>query len=131
MSQLPERPPGWRTRLAAQVRRAVVRPMTSGAKRAFVTLLAISFAIGGANLLFTAREVNSTRAAAASITQLCLLGNEARAQQVILWERIIAISAPPPHETAAQRARHAATVRSFEVYLHKLFAPRNCAALRH
>ena len=135
---LPERPPDWRTRLGAQVRRAVVRPMTSGAKRAFVTLLAISFAVGGANLLFTARQVSDTRAAlaasvraAASVTQLCQLGNESRAQQVVLWEHIITISRPPPHETPAQERRRLATVRAFGAYLHEVFAPRDCRALHH
>lgn len=131
-------PPGWRARAAATVRRAVVRPMTSGAKRAFITLLAISFAVGGANLLFTARQVNDVRAAitasaraAASVTQLCELGNEARAQQARLWEHIITISRPPPHETPAQERGRLATVRAFNRYLHEVFRPRDCRALRH
>lgn len=118
-------------RAAAWLHRVFVRPMTSGAKRAFVTLLAISFAVGGANLLFTARQVGSTRAAAASIAQLCQAGNEHDAKQIILWERIIAISQPPAHETPAQRARRLATVRAFEAYLHTLFAPRDCNAITH
>ena len=136
--QLPERPPGWRTRAAARLRRAAVRPMTSGAKRAFITLLAISLALAGANLLFTAREVGNTRAAittsaraAASVAQLCQLGNEARAQQIILWEHILTISRPPPHETPAQERRRLATVRAFGRYLHQVFAPRDCRALHH
>ena len=112
--------------------------MTSGAKRAFITLLVISFAIGGANLLFTAREVSATRAAgiaavraAASVVQLCQSGNEFRAQQVTLWEHIIAISQPPPHETRAQKRARLATVRAFGAYLHQVFAPRNCRAPHH
>ncbi len=124
------RPPGWRTRLRARV----LRPMTSGAKRAFLTLLVISFALAGANLEFTAREVNGVRTAeataarsVASVVQLCQLGNESRAQQVTLWEHLVTISKPPPHETAAQRRERLATIRVFIAYVQRVFAPRDCA----
>lgn len=110
--------------------------MTPGAKRAFITLLVISFMIGGANLLFTARQVNDVRAAeqasarsAASVVQLCQLGNQARAQQVSLWEHLVTVAAPPPHETRAGRRRRLATARAFIGYVHKVFAPRNCHAI--
>jgi len=109
--------------------------MTPGALRASVFLLLFSLALAAANLLFTAREVNGVRAAethaaraSASVVQLCLLGNESRAQQIILWEHIITIAQPPPGETPAQRRARLATTRAFVIYLHKVFAPRNCNA---
>ena len=112
--------------------------MTSGAKRAFITLLVISFAIGGANLLFTARQVNDVRSAeqasarsAASVVQLCQLGNESRAQQVTLWEHLVTVSSPPPHETRAQKRKRLSTVRAFLGFVHHVFAPRDCRALTH
>lgn len=113
--------------------------MTSGAKRAFITLLVISFAIGGANLLFTARQVNDVRVAeqasarsAASIVQLCQLGNESRAQQDALWDHLLTIAQPPPHETPAQKRHRLAMTRAFAAYVHRVFAPRDCHKLaRH
>jgi hypothetical protein len=123
---LPDRPPGWRTRL--------VRPMDAGTKRAFLTLLVISFTLAAANLMFTAREVGSVRAAeqaaarsTASVVQLCQLGNESRAQQVILWDHVITISRVPPHETAAEKRKRLATVRAFVAYVHRVFKARDCA----
>lgn len=107
--------------------------MTPGAKRAFVTLLVIAFAIGAANLLFTAREVNAVRVAdarsahaAASTLQLCQAGNEARRQQIVLWDHLIAVAQPPAHETRAARVRRLAVTRAFVIYIHHVFAPRNC-----
>lgn len=64
---------------------------------------------------------------AATLTELCQAGNVARAQQVGLWEYVLHISRPPPHETAAQHAQRERTVRAFTAHLHKVFAPRNCA----
>src|SRR5262249_30141168 len=108
--------------------------MTPGALRATVFLLLLSLLLARANLLLTAREVGGVRAAetrsaqnAANITQLCLLGNEARAQQIVLWEHIVQIAQPPPRETPAQRRARLATTRTFVAYLHKVFAPRDCA----
>ena len=49
--------------------------------------------------------------------QLCQAGNESRAQQVTLWTHLIAISAPPPHETAAQKQQRAMIVRQFLAYV--------------
>lgn len=98
-------------------------------RRALVFLFLLAALIGGANLLFTAREVGAVRAAGASTVQLCRAGNESRAQQVGLWQYIITISKPPPRESAAQERARLAALRSFNAYLHRVFAPRNCAAL--
>jgi hypothetical protein len=117
-----------RTRLWKRVRGTFYAPMTAGARRAFITLLVISFALAGMNLLFTARQVHAARAASASVVQLCQLGNESRAQQVSLWEHLVTISKPPPHETAAQRRRRLANTRAFLAYVRAVFRPRDCAA---
>jgi hypothetical protein len=59
--------------------------------------------------------------------QLCQAGNESRAQQVTLWTHLIEISAPPPHETAAQKAARAKLIAGFLAYVRQVFAPRDCA----
>jgi hypothetical protein len=108
--------------------------MTPGALRATVFLFVFSLVLAAANLMFTAREVGSVRAAeqaaarsTASVVQLCQLGNESRAQQVILWDHVITISRVPPHETAAEKRKRLATVRAFVAYVHRVFKARDCA----
>jgi hypothetical protein len=130
----PHRAPDWRARLAARAHRLAFAPITPGAKRATATLFALVLALSGANLEFTAHEVNAVRAAemasarsAASVVQLCRAGNEFRAQQVGLWDHIVTISQPPPHETRAAERKRLATIRAFVAYVHRVFAPRDCA----
>jgi hypothetical protein len=117
-----------RSRLWRWVHGTFYAPMTVGARRAFVTLLVIVFLLAGMNLVFTARQVNAVRAAAASVVQLCQLGNETRGQQVSLWEHLVTISRPPPHESAAERRRRLADTRAFLAYVEKVFAKRDCTA---
>ena len=100
--------------------------MTRGARYAVVFLFCLSFALATGNFLWNASQVRQIRQAAASTVQLCRSGNEARAQQVQLWTHLIEISMPPPHQTARQREERARTIREFETYVHKVFAPRNC-----
>lgn len=123
MSNPPPRP-AWRRWLHA----LVDAPMTTGARRAFLSLFLVTLMLFGINLLFTARQVNDARAAAASVVQLCQLGNEARAQQVSLWEYVTSIAPPPPHETPAERQKRLATVRAFLAHVRKVLAPRDCTA---
>ena len=108
--------------------------MSRGAFQAAVFLFCLSLLIGGANLLFTAREVNAVRTVtataarnAASVNQLCQAGNTARAQQVSLWDHVLTIARGPRHETPAAHRRRLATERAFENYVHKVFAPRDCS----
>lgn len=103
--------------------------MTKGARWAAIGLLGLTLIVGGGNLWATYDQVSAVRAAtaraghaAATVTQLCQAGNEARAQQTGLWNYIIHLSAPP--RTPVQRAR----VAQFERHLHQVFAPRNCQA---
>ena len=67
---------------------------------------------------------------AATTAQLCQAGNEARAQQIGLWEYILSLSHPPPGETPAQRAQRTAVLAKFDAHLHRVFAARDCAAPR-
>jgi hypothetical protein len=97
--------------------------MTRGARHAVIFLFVFSMLLAGMGLLFTAREVNAVRAAGASTVQLCQAGNEARAQQIALWEFILRVSGPP------RSARERAVTAAFIHHLHVIFAPRNCASL--
>ena len=62
---------------------------------------------------------------AASVTQLCQAGNEARAEQIQLWQFVVHISKSAPH----QAAQHARAVRAFEAYRHHVFRPSNCQSI--
>ena len=100
--------------------------MTRNALYAVVFLFFLTLAIGTANLLFTSVLVNRVDVTKASVIQLCQSGNDARAQQVQLWEFVIHISKPPPHETPAHRAQRERTVAQFVTHLHHVFGLRNC-----
>ena len=103
--------------------------MTPGALYATVFLFLFSLALAGANLLFTSALVHRAETNAASITQLCQSGNDARAQQVILWTHLVVISRPPPHESVAARTRRVKTTREFIAYVRKVFARRDCTKI--
>jgi hypothetical protein len=70
-----------------------------------------------------------SQASQASSAQLalCEAGNVARAQQVKLWTHLLDLPAPKgaPPKTPAQVKQAA----EFRVYLHQVFASRDCAAL--
>lgn len=109
--------------------------MSRGAAHAALFLFVFTLVLFAANLLFTAHQVGSLRAVdtaaarnAASIVQLCEAINGNRAQQLILWDHIIAVAHAPPHETPAARAQRLAGLRAFGAFVHKVFAPRNCHA---
>lgn len=102
--------------------------MPAGVVRGFVFLSVLALLLAGASSWFSVRAVQGEVATRATITQLCETGNEFRADQVTLWNHLVVISAPPPHETAAQKAARAKTVRAFLAYVRKVFAPRDCTA---
>src|SRR5689334_7393606 len=118
MSDQPHSWAGWRR----------LRPRGTASARAIVFLFILAFLLAGASFWLSVRTVQGQLANRASVVQLCQAGNESRAQQVTLWTHLVAISAPPPHETAAQKAVREARVREFLAYVHHVFAPRNCAA---
>jgi hypothetical protein len=103
------------------------RPITRGAARAFVVLSVVTLLLSGAAYFFSTRAVQGEIRSRASVVQLCQAGNESRAQQVTLWTHLIAISQPPPHETAAQKQKRQALVREFLGYVRQIFKARNCA----
>ena len=118
MSDQPHSRAGWRR----------LRERGTGANRAIVFLFILAFLLAGASFWLSVRTVQGQIASRASVVQLCRAGNESRAQQVTLWAHLVEISAPPPHETAAQKAARAKLTRQFLGYIYKVFAPRNCTA---
>ena len=93
-----------------------------------MTRQALTLLLAGASYFFSTRAVRGEVASRASVTQLCQAGNESRAQQVTLWTHLVQISAPPPHETAAQKAARAKLIRQFLGFVRQVFARRNCTA---
>ena len=104
----------------------VFRTVSQGTARAFVVLAALSLLLSAASGWIAVRAVQGELSSRASVVQLCQAGNDSRAQQVILWTHLVAISVPPPHETAAARQKREATVTAFLAFVHKVFAPRDC-----
>ena len=81
----PSRPRDWRVA-------ALIPP---GAARSVVFLFLLSLLLAAGNYLLSASAVRRATASAASTVQLCRAGNEARAQQVTLWEELVALPPPP------------------------------------
>ena len=93
---------------------------------AIVSLFILAVLLAAASTLVAVRAVQGEIGNRASVTQLCQSGNDARAQQVTLWTHLIAISPPPPGQTAAQQQARAKLIRDFLGFVHKVFAARNC-----
>jgi hypothetical protein len=104
-------------------------PITRGAARAVLVLFLLSFLLAAASAIISVRAVQGGIQSRASVMQLCQAGNEARAQQVTLWEHLAAISVPPPRETPAQRQQREAAVAALLRYVQQVFAPRDCSTL--
>jgi hypothetical protein len=102
------------------------QPVGRGAARAFVFLFILMFLLAGASWWLSVRAIQGEITARATVVQLCETGNSFRAQQVTLWTHLVQVSAPPPHQTAAQRKQRQALTREFLAYVRKVFAPRNC-----
>lgn len=105
------------------------RPITTGAAHAFVFLAILTLLLAGASSWFAIRAVQGEIGNRASVEQLCQAGNEFRAQQVTLWTHLIVISAPPAHETAAQKQQRARLTASFLRYVREVFKQRDCTHL--
>jgi hypothetical protein len=91
-----------------------------------VFLAVLTVLLSAAAYFFSTRAVQGEVRSRASVVQLCQAGNESRAQQVTLWTHLIAISRPPPHETAAQKRQRETLIREFLGYVRTVFAKRNC-----
>ena len=105
------------------------RTVSQGTARAFVFLAVVTILAAGVSSWFAVRAVRGEITSRASVVQLCETGNDFRAQQVTLWSHIIAISAPPPKETAAQHRQRVALIASFQRYVRQVFATRDCSKL--
>ena len=105
------------------------RTVSQAAVRAFVVLFILAWLLAGASWWLSVRTLQGQIRTRASFVQLCESGNEARAQQVQLWEHIITISAPPPAQTPAQRKAHEQLTAGFQRYLKQVFALRDCGHL--
>src|SRR6266581_3653625 len=82
-----------------------------------MVLFVLAFLLAGSSFWLSVRTVQGQIRSRASVVQLCQAGNESRAQQVTLWTHLIAISQPPPHQTAAQKRQRQATIRKFLAYV--------------
>jgi hypothetical protein len=108
--------------------RTPFRPITRGAAQAFVFLSVLTLLLAGASSWVSVRAVQGEVRSRASVVQLCQAGNDSRAQQVTLWTHLVAISAPPPHQSAAQKAARDRLIARFLAFVRKVFAPRDCTA---
>jgi phage-related minor tail protein len=75
---------------------------------------------------YAANRATSSRA---TVQELCISGNDNRSQQIRLWEFVLSLSTPQSSDTAAERATQKRNVRQFRIYLHKVFAPRDCTKI--
>jgi hypothetical protein len=103
--------------------------ITKGSLYSVIILFVVMIVLTGASYALESNAISKAQRNTASITQLCQLGNDSRAQQIRLWQFVISLSRPPPHETARQERQRQADLRTFEAYLHRIFKPRNCSAL--
>ena len=104
------------------------RTVSETAVRAVVVLFALAWLLAGGAYYFSQRAVMGELGSRASVTQVCQGDNEQRAQQITLWTHLVAISAPPPHQTAAQRDKRKTLTRQFLAYVRQVFKPRDCGA---
>lgn len=102
------------------------RQVSRGTAAAIVFLFALSFLLAGAAYWLSVRAVQGEITSRASVTQLCQASNESRVQQITLWTHLVKISAPPPHQTAAQKQQRETLTRKFLAYVRTVFAPRDC-----
>jgi hypothetical protein len=110
--------------------RASLQPgITRGSLYSVIILFVVMIVLTGASYALESNTISRIQRNSASITQLCQLGNDARSQQIRLWQFVISLSRPPPHETARQERQRQADLRAFEAYLHRVFKPRNCSVL--
>lgn len=91
-----------------------------------VIVVMTAAAVGGAWLI----GLHATQQAsknAVTITQLCQAGNQARAQQILLWDHLVAVAPKPPSESVQARTARLRTATDFLKFVDQVFAARNCA----
>jgi hypothetical protein len=102
------------------------RTVGRGTAQAIIFLFILAFLLSGASWWLSVHAVQGEITSRASVVQLCQSSNESRTQQVTLWAHLVQMSAPPPHETAAQKQKRQALTRKFLAYIRQVFAPRDC-----
>lgn len=106
--------------------RRILAPISRGAARAFVFLSVLTFLLAAGSYWLAVRAVHGEVTNRATVVQLCETGNDFRAQQVTLWTHLIATSAPPPHQTTAQKRQRDAFIAGFMQFVRKVFKARDC-----
>ena len=93
--------------------------------------LVISIALDAALTVALVGVAVATNDAANKATQVhnqqvttCLSSNEARAKNVQLWDHVLSI--PPTVPRSAAQAKQA---EDFKIYVHQVFAPRDCSKI--
>ena len=84
--------------------------------------IALTILLAGVGAVSVHATQTASHASSAQLA-LCKSGNEARAQQIGLWDYLIKLSPPPPTAQARER------LAKFEHHLNVIFAPRNCSHL--
>lgn len=110
--------------------------------RHVVVALAISFALDitlTVLLTVVAGQAHTASAQAkATVAQLhatqiaaCGTGNLLRAKQVQLWDHLVKVSPPPPHQTRQQAARYRQRIAIILAYVRRTFPQLDCKSLYH
>lgn len=115
-------------RLLAGVRRVLAAPITSGARRAVLTLFVVTLALAGANLLFTAHEANSVRHQfAAAAAQATRQGQIVERKLCVSFGRLASLR-PPPGNPADNPSR--AYLQEQHTILDEIGADIHCGGTR-
>jgi hypothetical protein len=104
--------------------------------RVLIVIVALVAALGIFNSYRVSSVADQAAAASSAANQnrvssitACRMSNITRAEEVLLWAHLAAVSSPPPHLSARQLAANKAKVAAFLAYTRKVFAPRNCERL--
>ncbi len=59
----------------------------------------------------------------------CAIGNDGRSSQLAVWDHVLTLSTPPPHETPAERARRERQIAGLRAFLARHLRQVDCQAL--
>jgi hypothetical protein len=107
-------------------------PLLSNAQKQGAWLAILIIAVAASILcsfLLAWYAANRATSSRATVQELCISGNDSRAQQKQLWEFVLTLSVPHANETAADRKVRTQRVKEFRAYLNKVFAPRDCGKI--
>ena len=99
-----------------------VRSWESRAARgALIALIVAVLAFAGVGWAFW--QLNADR------VQSCERSNQIRRESVQLWDFIVVVSKPPPHETPAERRQREALTQRFVDKVHEVYKTTSCTGL--